>query len=233
MGCKCFDKSISGHMQSGGGNWLIDWWMVRGSDGRVKESTGTPRGELICRGKLLGRIWMRNVRMINEFFIKLVKVTGQVRGRGATARPVAVSPAIIVVAVVVALRVCVIQSHALNLPLSLALQRYPATHIDTCHLPHATYRTPRRLCDLVTRSTGGGFFYSPHEKWSAKQSVVDGKTKSNILLCQKGKTKFINWVKSLEDSPWQREQVAHAAWPWHWCAVSSGGSLITRLPPLQ
>lgn len=99
--------------------------------------------------------------MINEFFIKLVKVTDQVGGRGATARPVAVPPAIIVV---VALGVCVIPSHALNLPLSLALQRYPATHIDTCHLPHATYRTPRRLCDLVTRSTGGGFFYSPHEK---------------------------------------------------------------------
>lgn len=93
--------------------------------------------------------------MINEFFIKLVKVTGQVGGRGATVRPVAVPPAIILVAVV-ALRVCVIPSHALNLPLSLALQRYPATHIDTCHLPHATYR----LCDLVTRSTGGGFFFA-------------------------------------------------------------------------
>lgn len=76
--------------------------------------------------------------MINEFFIKLVKVTGQVRERGATARPVAVPPSIIVV---VALRVCVIQSHALNLPLSLALQRranviLPLTlTLATCRMP--------------------------------------------------------------------------------------------------
>lgn len=88
--------------------------------------------------------------MINEFFIKLVKVTGQVGGRGATARPVAVPPAIIVVVAVVvaALRVCVIQSHALNLPLSLALQRYPATHIDTCHLPLAACHLPHAATSL-------------------------------------------------------------------------------------
>lgn len=86
--------------------------------------------------------------MINEFFIKLVKVTGQVGGRGATARPVAVPPPIIVVAVVVALGVCVIQSHALNLPLSLALQRYPATHIDTCHLPLAACHLPHAATSL-------------------------------------------------------------------------------------
>lgn len=185
MGCKCFDKSISGHMQSGGGNWLIDWWM----DGSWFRWTGERIARLrvllcgwglICRGKLLGRIWMRNVRMINEFFIKLVKVTGQVGGRGATARPVAVPPAIIVV--VVALRICVF-SHALNLPLSLASQRrvnviLPLTlTLATCHLPHATYRTPQRLCDLVTRSTGGGFFFA---SWKMKRKAERGRRQNKI-----------------------------------------------------
>lgn len=129
---------------------------------------------------------MRNVRMINEFFIKLVKVTGQVRGRGATARPVAVPPAIIVI-VVVALRICVIQSHALNLPLSLASQRranaiLPLTlTLATCHLPHATYRTPRRLCDLVTRSTGGGFFFRLMK--NEAQSRAWSTAKQNQIFC--------------------------------------------------
>lgn len=106
------------------------------------------------------------------------------------------------------------------------------------HLLLATCRMPLTAhCEATALRLGDAFYRrrvdSPHEKWSAKQSLVGGKTKSNILLWQKGKTKFINWVKSLENSPWQREQVLHAAWPWHWHAASSSGGLITRLPPRQ
>lgn len=240
MSWKYFDNSISGHMQSGGGNWLIDWWMVCGSNGRVKEwsrsgscsgsSSGAGAGDwFVAASCLVAYEWEMCAWLMSSSLSSLrwqAKLEEEAPWRGLL---------LCLLSGVYDMRNTMPRAEPASVTrLATQRQRYPATHIDTCHLPHATYRTlPSDVSAIWWRFSTGGGLIRPMK--NEAQSRAWSAAKQNQIFCfaKKGKTKFINWVKSLEDSPWQREQVPHAAWPWHWHAASSGGGLITRLPSLK